>query len=1159
MPRLSNPHLLKAHSLLLAVLLVAACGTSVFAQQPDRILHPINESQVITLTGNVHPLARGEFDLGAVEDGTVLNRMMLELEPSAAQQTELDALVTAQHDPASPLYQQWLMPAQYGQRFGASPADLSRITAWLRSHGFTIVEVAASNRLIQFSGTAGQVADAFHTEIHRYRVNGVEHIGNAQDPQIPEAFTGVVGGVVSLHDFRRTSEISAKSSVESQHAVIGLKNSAAEENARAGSAAPEYSSGATHYLFPADWATIYDLNPLFTAGTKGSGASIAIVGRSNINLSDVASFRSASALPANQPTVILVSTNPGLVSGDQDESTLDVEWSGATAPAATVKFVVGASTSTTDGVDLSAQYIVNHSTANVVSTSYGSCEQDMGSSELAFYNALWQQAASEGISALVSSGDSGAAGCDSGSSSKGTIAAVNGLCSSPYSTCVGGTEFNEGNSSQYWASANTSADGSALSYIPEKVWNESASDGGSGLWASGGGASAVYAQPSWQKGVAGASLSNGMRAVPDVALSAAGHDGYIIVEDGSYWVISGTSAASPSFAGVMALVVQSQGGKGQGNANPSLYALLNASKNPFHATPSGNNTVPGVSGFTASGAAYNQATGLGSVDGALLVSDWGAGTVAAANFALTQSAASGSALAGKSITYTVNVTESGSAKNAVALSVKAPAGVAASVSPASITPGTAATVTLIVAPTATVAADSIVVTGSNSSGTQTVTYALTVTQPPTLSVSPTAASVSVALGSTGSVGLNAVVGGTFTGNITWSVSGLPAGVTATWSANPIAPSTSGISTPETLTLTAASTAKIASSAVTLTAAGSGLTASGQITLAVTQAPGITLAVSPVSVSMQSLGTATATVTAMPVGGLKPAGAGAGSTISICAGLPKGIAAAWSAPSVTTAGTVVWTLTLTGSPSALAGASTLSLAAKVAPATGAAVTAAATLPLTVTLTPPALTVSAVSSALALVQGKSVVDGVTLAGNGTYAGAVTLSVSGLPTGVTAAWSGSTVTLNGETGSSTLTLAAASSAPLGSATITITAKGDGLTVTKQVTLQVTQAPGLQLALSASSLSMTHTGTASVTVSMTELGGLNIPTTLMLAGLPAGVTPSLTNVKAGAAGAESGTITFTGSTAAKIGAVTLTIGVSGNSGGVTYTAQQTLTLQLK
>ena len=289
--------------------------------------------------------------------------------------------------------------------------------------------------------------------------------------------------------------------------------------------------------------------------------------------------------------MILVSTNPGLVAGDQDESTLDVEWSGAVAPSATVKFVVGASTATTDGIDLSAQYVVNHATAQVMSTSYGSCEGDMGATEMSFYNSLWQQAASEGISSFVSSGDAGAAGCYSGSSSSASSTGVNGLCSSPYSTCVGGTEFNEGsNSAAYWSSTNGPGDSSALGYIPEEVWNESGTKGGSGLWASGGGASLYYSQPAWQKGVSGVSAANGMRAVPDVATSASAHDGYIIVENGNYYVISGTSAASPSFAGVMALVVETQGGLGQGNANPSLYGLLNASKSPFHATPGGNNS-----------------------------------------------------------------------------------------------------------------------------------------------------------------------------------------------------------------------------------------------------------------------------------------------------------------------------------------------------------------------------------------------------------------------------------------------------------------------------------------------------------------------------------------------------------------------------------------
>jgi len=487
----------------------------------DRIVRPIVESEVVTLAGNVHPMARPEFDRGAVSADTRLERMVLVLQPSLAQQQELDTLVEAQQQPNSGVYRQWLSPGEYGARFGVSNSDLAKVTGWLTSHGFAIEQIPAGRRLILFSGTAAQVVDAFHAEMHRYAVNGIMHMANSQDPQIPRAIAPVVTGILSLHDFRRTSALRPARQI----------------------AKPENTQGSTHYLFPTDYATIYNLAPLYAAGRDGSGVSIAIVGRSNINLSDVSSFRSGSGLAANQPTVILDGTNPGLIAGDQDESTLDVEWSGATAPGAAVKFVVAASTSTTDGVDLSAQYIVNHKTGTVMSTSYGSCEAYMGSSELAFYNSLWEQAASEGISSFVSSGDSGAAGCNGGSSTSGSGPAVNGLCSSPYSTCVGGTEFNEG-SGNYWGSTNGAGGGSALSYIPEKVWNESASDGGSGLWSSGGGISEIYGQPTWQKGVSGAN-SNNMRAVPDVSLTAASHDGYLISENGSWYVIAGTSAGVP--------------------------------------------------------------------------------------------------------------------------------------------------------------------------------------------------------------------------------------------------------------------------------------------------------------------------------------------------------------------------------------------------------------------------------------------------------------------------------------------------------------------------------------------------------------------------------------------------------------------------------------
>jgi pseudomonalisin len=321
----------RVRSFVVALVLAAAQGVATFGQQPaksvDRVIAPIDDRQVVTLAGNVHPLAHGEFDLGPVAGGRMLDRMVLELEPSPAQQAELDVLLEAQHNPESPLYQQWLKPAEFGARFGASAADVARVTAWLRGHGFTVNEVTASKRLVIFSGTAAEVAETFHTELHRYKVDGVEHIANAQDPQIPAALAGVVGGVLSLHDFRRTSEIRSRK-------ALGAR--------------PAYSSGATHYLFPADWATIYDLNPLYSAGNTGTGTSIAIVGRSDIVASDVSQFRSTSGLPANAPNVILVGADPGLVAGDEDESTLDVEWSGAIAPSAKVNFVVGASTSTTD-------------------------------------------------------------------------------------------------------------------------------------------------------------------------------------------------------------------------------------------------------------------------------------------------------------------------------------------------------------------------------------------------------------------------------------------------------------------------------------------------------------------------------------------------------------------------------------------------------------------------------------------------------------------------------------------------------------------------------------------------------------------------------------------------------------------------------------------
>jgi subtilase family serine protease len=1136
-----------------AALLIAGCTAATFAQAAaNRILEPIDEARSVTLAGNVHPMAKAEFDQGPVSLETPLKEMMLELEPSSAQQAELDALVEAQHDPDSPLYRQWLTPAEYGARFGASAADVAKIAAWLEGHGFTVEEIPAGNRLIVFSGTAGQVLDTFHTEIHRYLANGATHIANVQDPQIPEALAGVVDGIVSLHDFRRNSEIASRRAL-----------SAKESGRSALGARPEYSSGSTHYIFPGDWATIYDLNSLYSGGTKGSGSSIAIVGRSDINMSDVTAFRSASGLVANNPTFLYVSADPGLVAGDQDESTLDVEWSGAVAPMAAVKFVIGASTATADGVDLSAQYIVNHATAQVVSTSYGSCELDMGSSGAAFYNALWEQAASEGMSAFISSGDSGAAGCYAGGDSTGSGTGVNGLCSSPYSTCVGGTEFNEvSNSSEYWSGTNSSSYESALSYIPEEVWNESGSNGGSGLWASGGGASIYYQQPSWQKGVSGTAAANGMRAVPDVAMTASGHDGYIIYEDGGFWVIAGTSAASPTFAGVMALVVESQGGKGQGNANTTLYPLLNANRNPFHATPSGNNSVPGVTGFTASGAPYNLSTGLGSVDGAVLVSSWpGSGTVSSTDFTLTPSATSGTASAGKSTAFTLSVTESGTAKNAVALTASAPTGVTVGFSATSISPGSTSTVTVTAASSVAAGAQTVTITGKDATGTRTATYTLTVTAPPTLKLSAASSTVAVAQGASNTVALTAAAGGSFSGSITFTATGLPAGVTAGWSSNPI--SSASASNSETVTLTASASAAVANSTVTITAAGDGLTASQTVTLQVQTAAGVKLTAAPTSVSVVSNSSAQVTFTATPTGSVAIPAAASGSSISVTSGVPAGFTATWSAPALTSAGAAVWTLTLTGGANASAGSSTLAISAKIVAKSGTSYTATQSVPIAVTAVPPTLTMTPASTALSVTQGATVTDSIALAGNSTFKGAVSLGVTGLPSGVTANWSSGSVTLSGESGAATLSLTASSTAAVGSSTLTVTASGDGLTATKQIALQVQQAPAIQLTASPTSVSMVATSTSTVTVTATPVGGVTVPTgatgaTISVAsGLPKGVTATFGAPTVNTGGAVVWTLTLAGSSTAAVGSATLSLSAKVVAKtGTSYSATQNLPL---
>jgi pseudomonalisin len=666
-----------------------------FIQVKDRITSYIDDDQRVTLRGNVHPLAQAQYDAGAVAPDFPMEHMLLTLLPDSTQQDILNQLVEAQNNPESPYYHQWLTPEQYGERFGVSDSDAAQVVAWLQEQGMQVEEFTAGRRSIIFTGTAAQVQATFHTPIHIYKIGDEVHHANVNDPEIPAALVQVVGGVVSLHDFHS----------EPMHGMVRKP-------------APDLSSGGAYYLAPADFATIYDLNPLYQQSINGNGQSIAIVARSNINIADVRQFRTFFGLPANDPQIVVNGTDPGIWSANEEtEADLDVEWSGAVAKNATIKFVVSKSTNSSDGVDLSAQYIVNRNLAPVMSTSFGLCEAALGSSGNSFLNSLWQQAAAEGITVFVSSGDSGAAGCDSASASTATHGrAVNGLCSTPYSVCVGGTEFNDlSNPTLYWSPSNTSGtQESALSYIPEVVWN--ASGPGYGLWASGGGASIVYAKPSWQAGTG--VPADGKRDVPDVALSSAGHDGYLIFQNGELYVVGGTSAAAPSFAGVMALVVENTTAR-QGNANVVFYSLASKQRaggaSVFHAITIGNNSVPGQAGFNAT-AGYDQATGLGSIDGSVLVDHW-AGATTPPSFHATVSASSLSVNGGSNKSVTLNVTVSGGLNAAVAFSITGlPSGVSGAFTPSKLSaPGSGSSI-LKLAATTTAKAGTYSATVSATSG-----------------------------------------------------------------------------------------------------------------------------------------------------------------------------------------------------------------------------------------------------------------------------------------------------------------------------------------------------------------------------------------------------------------------------------------------------------
>ncbi len=612
----------------IALALVARNGSVLGGPALPQIQSAIDDTHRVTLGGNTRPEAQPENDRGRVPDWLPIVHMQLLLRRPAAQEAALVRTIDELHDPGSSVFHKWLGAREFGERFGVARQDIDRIEAWLASHHFHVEGVLPSRLAIAFSGTAGDVREAFHTELHALRVDGADHIANMSDPQIPAALAPAIAGIVSLHDFRPHRSRTPKTAY-----TFGTDQCWPLKNGR---------GGPCYVLVPADLATIYNFNPAFAAGITGQGESVVVIEDTDVyNPADWTTFRSAFGLSVygsgsftqTHPQGSVTCNDPGVVQSAQDDAILDAEWSSAAAPNAAIVLASCQSTATFGGLIALENLLGEKNLPASVSISYAECETEDGAAANAAYNSTYQQAAAEGVSVFASAGDDGSSSCDVAQTGATHGIGVSGLASSPYDVAVGGTDFGDayaGTVGTYWNDSNTSVYGSARSYIPEIPWSDScasvliasyysgsrvtygkngycnngndhadflttvAGSGGPSGCATGSpatrgvvsGSCAGWPKPSWQAGFIGI-RHDGVRDMPDLSLFAGNgiwshyylycdSDGGLCSGAPSNWgAAGGTSFSTPILAGVQALIAQKTG-QSWGNANVTYYMLARA-------------------------------------------------------------------------------------------------------------------------------------------------------------------------------------------------------------------------------------------------------------------------------------------------------------------------------------------------------------------------------------------------------------------------------------------------------------------------------------------------------------------------------------------------------------------------------------------------------
>jgi len=477
-----------------------------------------------------------------------------------------EALVAAQQDRRSPLFQRWLGAAELADRFGPRRDEYERVRGWFVAHGFEVVRDSPFRVVLVVAGTAAQVETALGAPIGRYVRGGRTYHAPLAEPSLPASIAASVRGIVGLDDLPKFRPLAI-------------------------------SPGGDRALVPSDFATAYGVASLQAAGLTGAGHSIAVIARSNFADSDVAMF-SSNFLPFQlAPVRVFASADPGMLpdEGERIEVLLDTEWAGSLAPGATLNVVIGSQGGNIPEALIKA--IDNRSggapSGDVITLSFGLCEQAAPVVTNELFDAFYAIANSLGQTVLVASGDDGGRDCFPQS----LAPAVSGLASSPHVVAVGGTSFP------------LNPDGSVPANLVERVWEDS---GGAG----GGGQSIVFGMPRYQIAAGLGGLSSG-RALPDLAVAASPVDpGYVVVEGGVAQIVGGTSAGTPALASALALVnqrlAQTRGVTGGlGLLLPDLYRLGSAQVRGMGA-PVFRDVTEGSNGAFLAGPGFDLAAGWGA-------------------------------------------------------------------------------------------------------------------------------------------------------------------------------------------------------------------------------------------------------------------------------------------------------------------------------------------------------------------------------------------------------------------------------------------------------------------------------------------------------------------------------------------------------------------